>query len=74
MPGPSSPLSLHALTESVDSGQIDTVLNGRPNTAMQAFSKQLSVTEIAAVITYTRNAWGNKASDIQPAEVKARRK
>jgi len=26
MPGPSSPLSLHALTESVDSGQIDTVL------------------------------------------------
>ena len=57
-----------------EEGAIDTVLNGRPNTAMQAFSKQLSDTEIAAVITYTRNSWGNKASDVQPAEVKARRK
>jgi cytochrome c oxidase subunit II len=55
-------------------GPIDTVLNGRPNTAMQAFAKQLSDTEIAAVITYTRNSWGNKAGEIQPAEVKARRK
>ena len=57
-----------------EQGPIDTVLNGRPNTAMQAFGKQLSDTEIAAVITYTRNTWGNKASDVQPAEVKARRK
>ena len=54
--------------------QIDTVLNGKPNTAMQAFGKQLSDTDIAAVITYTRKSWGNKASDVQPAEVKARRK
>jgi len=57
-----------------EAGAIDTVLNGRPNTAMQAFGKQLSDTEIAAVITFTRNSWGNKASDVQPAEVKARRK
>jgi cytochrome c oxidase subunit 2 len=57
-----------------EEGPIDTVLNGRPNTAMQAFSKQLSDTEIAAVITYARNSWGNKASEVQPAEVKARRK
>ena len=54
--------------------QIDTVLNGKPNTAMQAFGKQLSDTDIAAVITFTRKSWGNKASDVQPAEVKARRK
>jgi cytochrome c oxidase subunit 2 len=53
---------------------IDTVLNGRPNTAMQAFKQQLSDTEIAAVVSFARNAWGNKASDVQPAEVKARRK
>jgi cytochrome c oxidase subunit 2 len=53
---------------------IDTVLNGRPNTAMQAFKSQLSDTDIAAVITYTRNSWGNKASDVQPAEVRARKK
>ena len=57
-----------------EQGPIDTVLNGRPNTAMQAFDKQLTDTDIAAVITYTRNSWGNKASDVQPAEVKARRK
>ncbi|HKU46301.1 MAG TPA: cytochrome c oxidase subunit II [Burkholderiales bacterium] len=55
-------------------GPIDTVLNGRPNTAMQAFKQQLSDTEIAAVLTYARNSWGNKAGEIQPAEVKARRK
>jgi cytochrome c oxidase subunit 2 len=37
--------------------------------------KQLSDTDIAAVITYTRNAWGNTAADaLQPAEVKAARK
>ncbi|MGQ0651698.1 MAG: cytochrome c oxidase subunit II [Betaproteobacteria bacterium] len=57
-----------------EEGPIDTVLNGRPNTAMQAFAKQLSDTEVAAVISYARNSWGNKASDVQPAEVKARRK
>jgi cytochrome c oxidase subunit 2 len=57
-----------------EEGPIDTVLNGRPNTAMQAFSRQLSDTEIAAVITYARNSFGNKASEVQPAEVKARRK
>lgn len=55
-------------------GQIDIVLNGKPNTAMAAFGKQLSDTDIAAVITFTRNAWGNKAGEVQPAEVKARRK
>jgi cytochrome c oxidase subunit 2 len=57
-----------------EAGPIDTVLRGRPNTAMQAFDKQLSDTDIAAVVTYARNSWGNKASDVQPAEVKARRK
>src|SRR4029453_10223870 len=55
-------------------GEMEVVMNGRPNTAMQPFAKQLNDTEIAAVITYVRNSWGNKASDVQPAEVKARRK
>jgi cytochrome c oxidase subunit 2 len=40
---------------------------------MQSF-KQLNDTEIAAVITYERNSWSNKAGEVQPAEVKARRK
>jgi cytochrome c oxidase subunit 2 len=53
---------------------IDTVLNGRPGTAMAPFKDQFSDAEIAAVITYVRNSWGNKASEVQAAEVKARRK
>ncbi len=57
-------------------GQVAIVLNGKQGTAMQAFGSQLSDTDIAAVITYTRNAWGNKpaAALVQPAEVKSARK
>jgi cytochrome c oxidase subunit 2 len=56
-------------------GQMDVVMNGRPGTAMQPFAKQLNDTEIAAVITFTRNNWGNKTGDlVQPAEVKGARK
>jgi cytochrome c oxidase subunit 2 len=57
-----------------EAGQIDIVLNGKPGTAMAPFAGQLNDSEIAAAITYTRNSWGNKASEVQPAEVKARRK
>jgi cytochrome c oxidase subunit 2 len=54
---------------------IDMVLNGKTGTAMAAFGKQLSDTDIAAVVTYERNSWGNKAGDmVQPGEVKAARK
>ena len=35
--------------------------------------KQLSDTELAAVVTYTRNSWGNAADAAQPAEVKTAR-
>ena len=48
------------------------VLKGRPGTAMASFA-QLSDTDIAGVTTYVRNSWGNKAGEIQPAEVKAAR-
>jgi len=41
------------------SKHIDVVVNGVPNTAMQAFGLQLSDEDLAAVITYERNAWGN---------------
>jgi cytochrome c oxidase subunit 2 len=50
------------------------VMNGKPGTAMTAFSGQLSDVDIAAVVTYQRNAWSNKVGDmIQPAQVKAAR-
>lgn len=38
---------------------IDIVINGLPNTAMAAFGDQLTAEQIAAVITYERNSWGN---------------
>jgi cytochrome c oxidase subunit 2 len=49
------------------------VLNGKPGTAMAGFA-QLTDSEIAAVVTYERTAWGNKADAVMPAEVKAARK
>ena len=48
------------------------IVNGRPGTAMQSFSNQLSDKEIAAVITYQRNAWGNDTGDrVQASDVNA---
>jgi cytochrome c oxidase subunit 2 len=50
------------------------VMNGKAGTAMTAFAGQLSDVDLAAVVTYQRNAWGNNVGDlIQPAEVKAAR-
>jgi cytochrome c oxidase subunit II len=63
-----------AVTTGPKEGNIDLVLNGKPNTAMAAFGKQLSDADLAAVITYTRASWGNRAGEVQPAEVGARRK
>ncbi|WP_448212591.1 cytochrome c oxidase subunit II [Colwellia sp. MEBiC06753] len=55
------------------SAHIDIVVNGsKKNPAMQAFGSQLTKTEIAAVITYERNAWGNSSGQVvQPADVDA---
>jgi cytochrome c oxidase subunit 2 len=52
---------------------LDMVINGsKKNAAMAAFSSQLTKTEIAAVVTYERNAWGNNTGDlVQPAAVDA---
>lgn len=54
------------------SRHVEMVLNGVPGTAMQAFAEQLSVKEIAAVVTYERNAWENNTTDVvQPKFVAA---
>jgi cytochrome c oxidase subunit 2 len=56
------------------SKQIKILLNGQNNNAMPAW-KQLSDTDIAAVITYTKNNWSNKTGQlVQPSEVLAARK
>ncbi|ELK8308129.1 cytochrome c oxidase subunit II [Vibrio vulnificus] len=53
---------------------IDIVLNGKAGTAMQAFANQLSEQEIASVVTYQRNAFGNDTGDaVQAADVNAHR-
>jgi cytochrome c oxidase subunit 2 len=73
--GPIKPLDGSALVLDADkSKQIAIMLNGAGNGAMPAW-KQLSDTEIAAVITYTKNNWGNKSGQIvQPADIVAARK
>ncbi|MDG0855695.1 cytochrome c oxidase subunit II [Roseateles puraquae] len=54
--------------------QIQVLLNGRMDKGMPAW-KQLSDTDIAAVITYTKNSWSNKTGQtVQPAEIVAARK
>ena len=54
--------------------QITVLLNGQNNGTMPSW-KQLSDTEIAAVITFAKNNWSNKTGQVvQPADVKTARK
>jgi cytochrome c oxidase subunit 2 len=73
--GPIKPVDGSAVVLDADkSKQIAVLLNGQAGGAMPAW-KQLSDTDIAAVITYTKNNWSNKTGQIvQPAEVLAARK
>ncbi|MHC8303560.1 cytochrome c oxidase subunit II [Pseudomonas sp. PB3P13] len=49
---------------------LNIVFHGKPGTSMAAFGKQLSEVDIAAVVTYERNAWGNNKGDmLTPKEV-----
>lgn len=63
------------VTETARIGEhIDIIINGKSGTAMQAFGKQLSDSDIAAVVTYERNAFGNDTGEIvQPAAIKSAR-
>jgi cytochrome c oxidase subunit II len=74
MPPTFPPLDGSKVATGPKAAHIATVLNGKPGTAMASFAR-LTDTEIAAVITFERNSWGNKTGDaIQPAEIKAARK
>ena len=44
------------------------MLNGVTGSAMQSYAKQLTMSEIAAVVTYERNAWGNNTGDLVQAK------
>ncbi len=73
--GPIKPLDGSPVVLDADkTKQIAVLLNGQNNGAMPSW-KQLSDTEIAAVITYTKNNWSNKTEQlVQPADVVAARK
>ena len=73
--GPIKPLDGSAIVTSTDhAAMINVLLNGAAGGAMPSW-KQLSDTELAAVMTYAKNSWSNKTEQIvQPAEVVAARK
>ena len=75
--GPILPLDGSALVQDADkTKQIHVLLNGRisPTGSQMPAWKQLSDTDIAAVISYTKNNWSNKTGQlVQPAEVLAQR-
>ncbi|MCB1799793.1 MAG: cytochrome c oxidase subunit II [Gammaproteobacteria bacterium] len=52
---------------------ISLVLDGKAGTAMAAYRNILNDADLAAVISYERNAWGNSAGIVQPAAIKAAR-
>jgi cytochrome c oxidase subunit 2 len=52
-------------------GHVDIVVNGKAGTAMSAFKAQLNDVDIAAVITFERNSFGNSVGDtVQPSTIK----
>jgi cytochrome c oxidase subunit II len=73
--GPIKPLDGAAVVRDADKNkQISVVLNGQNKGIMPSW-KQLSDTEIAAVVTYTKNHWSNKTGQlVQPADVKSARR
>ena len=53
---------------------LSVVINGVTGTAMAAYGPQMNDADLAAVITYERNAWGNDTGDVvQPSDIKAAR-
>lgn len=55
-------------------GHVEIVFNGKAGTAMQAFKNQLNDVDIASVITYERNAFGNNTGTlVQPIQIKTLR-
>ncbi len=74
VPGTFPPIKGSAIAKGEKGGHIDVVMKGRANTMMAGFAPQLKDDELAAVITYQRNAFGNDTGDmVQPSDIKAAR-
>lgn len=83
MPPAFPPLAGSKVANGPVQDHIKIVLKGRPGTAMQPFELQLNDKDIASVITYERNSWGNGQTNkfgnqagglVQPQDVAAGRK
>jgi len=76
VPGAFPALAHGPITSGPIAGHVDIVMNGsKNNPAMAAWKGQLSDLELAAVITYERNAFGNTMGDmVQPKDIAAARK
>ena len=74
VPGAFPALAGSAIATGPADGHVNLVMHGKQGTAMQGFANQLSDTDIAAVVTYQRNSWGNNKGDlVQPMAIKALR-
>ncbi len=52
-------------------GHVNVVMNGKSGTAMAAYKSQLNDVDLAAVITFERNSFGNSVGDlVQPSTIK----
>ncbi|MGR8933674.1 MAG: cytochrome c oxidase subunit II [Gammaproteobacteria bacterium] len=70
MPGTFPAISGSKVINGDINAQIDLVMNGKG--MMPSFGKMLNAVDLAAVITYTRNALGNKVGDsVQPSAIQA---
>jgi cytochrome c oxidase subunit 2 len=73
LPGVFPPLAGSKVATGLAKEHMAVVLHGRPGTAMAAYQDQLNDVDLAAVITYERQSWGNAGGPVQPADVKALR-
>ncbi|MDH5633402.1 MAG: cytochrome c oxidase subunit II [Gammaproteobacteria bacterium] len=74
VPGVFPPMANSKIAKGDVAAHLDIVMNGKAGTAMAAYKGQMSDVDLAAVITYERNAFGNDTGDVvQPADIKAKR-
>lgn len=71
VPGTFPPIAGSKVAKGPMGAHLKVILDGRNDTAMQAWRDELTLEEIAGVVTFQRNAFGNKMGDkIQPVDIK----
>ncbi|HRJ51386.1 MAG TPA: cytochrome c oxidase subunit II [Candidatus Thiothrix moscowensis] len=74
IPGVFPALAGSKIANGAAADHINIVVKGKTGTAMAAWGPQLNDLDIAAVVTFERNSWGNTAGDVvQPKDIKAAR-